>query len=72
MKTPIRKTFVDNFTLEILDKKLLETQPKLVCFSVPFPGNLYSAFRCAQYIKNHYPNIKTAFGGVLPIQNSEI
>ena len=57
------KTFVDNFTLEILDKKLLETQPKLVCFSVPFPGNLYSAFRCAQYIKNHYPNIKTAFGG---------
>ena len=57
------KTFVDNFTLEILDKKLLETQPKLVCFSVPFPGNLYSAFRCAQHIKNHYPNIKTAFGG---------
>lgn len=57
------KTFVDNFTLEILDKKLLETKPKLVCFSVPFPGNLYSAFRCAQYIKNHYPNIKTAFGG---------
>lgn len=57
------KTFVDNFTLEILDKKLLEMQPKLVCFSVPFPGNLYSAFRCAQYIKNHYPKIKTAFGG---------
>ena len=57
------KTFVDNFTLEILDKKLLETQPKLVCFSVPFPGNLYSAFRCAQHIKNHYPKIKTAFGG---------
>ena len=57
------KTFVDNFTLEILEKKLLETQPKLVCFSVPFPGNLYSAFRCAQHIKNHYPNIKTAFGG---------
>lgn len=57
------KTFVDHFTLEILDKKLLETQPKLVCFSVPFPGNLYSAFRCAQHIKNHYPNIKTAFGG---------
>ncbi|MBV2224698.1 MAG: radical SAM protein, partial [Cloacibacterium sp.] len=62
-KLQSEKTFVDNFTLEILDKKLIETQPKLVCFSVPFPGNLYSAFRCAQYIKNHYPNIKTAFGG---------
>lgn len=62
-KLQSNKTFVDNFTLEILNKKLLETQPKLVCFSVPFPGNLYSAFRCAQHIKNHYPNIKTAFGG---------
>lgn len=62
-KLQSEKTFVDNFTLEILDKKLLETQPKLVCFSVPFPGNLYSAFRCAQHIKNHYPKIKTAFGG---------
>ena len=62
-KLQSEKTFVDNFTVEILDKKLLETKPKLVCFSVPFPGNLYSAFRCAQYIKNHYPKIKTAFGG---------
>lgn len=62
-KLQSEKTFVDNFTLEILDKKLIETQPKLVCFSVPFPGNLYSAFRCAQHIKNHYPKIKTAFGG---------
>ncbi len=62
-KLQSEKTFVDNFTVEILDKKLLETQPKLVCFSVPFPGNLYSAFRCAQHIKNHYPKIKTAFGG---------
>ena len=38
-------TFVDEFTLEILDKKLKEIQPKLVCFSIPFPGNLYSAFK---------------------------
>ena len=44
-KLQSEKTFVDNFTVEILDKKLTETQPKLVCFSVPFPGNLYSAFR---------------------------
>ncbi|MFK8164486.1 MAG: radical SAM protein, partial [Lewinella sp.] len=35
----------------------------LVCFSVPFPGNLYSAFRCAQWLKANYPNIKTAMGG---------
>ena len=56
-------TFIDEFTLEILDKNLKEIQPKLVCFSIPFPGNLYAAFKCAQFIKTHFPNIKTAFGG---------
>lgn len=56
-------TFIDQYTVEILEKRLSEIQPKLVCFSVPFPGNLYSAFRCAQYIKKNYPHIKTAMGG---------
>ncbi len=49
------QTFIDHFALNILKDKLDLTQPKLVCFSVPFPGNLYAAFRCAQFIKkNHY------------------
>jgi hypothetical protein len=59
-KTP---TFIDEITLRILNQKLEEIQPKLVCFSVPFPGNLYSAFRCAGYIKEHFPEIKIAMGG---------
>ncbi|MFT6486039.1 MAG: hypothetical protein ACJAWN_002771 [Neolewinella sp.] len=42
----------------------------LVCFSVPFPGNLYSAFRCAQHLKKNYPDIKTAMGGGFP--NTEL
>ena len=62
-KLNAEKTFIDVITLEILEKKLKEIQPKLVCFSIPFPGNLYSAFRCAQFIKNNFPNVKTAFGG---------
>jgi len=41
--------------------QLIENQ--LVCFSVPFPGNLYSAFRCAQHLKANYPGLKTAMGG---------
>lgn len=56
-------TYIDNITLKILDKKLQEINPKLVCISVPFPGNLYSAFRCGQYIKKHHPHIKVAMGG---------
>jgi len=62
-KLNAENTFIDEFTLEILDKKLKEIQPKLVCFSIPFPGNLYSAFKSAQFIKTHFKNVKTAFGG---------
>ncbi|WP_445732420.1 B12-binding domain-containing radical SAM protein [Mariniflexile sp.] len=63
-------TYIDGITLKILEEKLQTVQPKLVCFSVPFPGNLYSAFRCAQYIKTNYPEIKIAMGGGFP--NTEL
>jgi hypothetical protein len=63
-------TYIDNITLKILEEKLQVIRPKLVCFSVPFPGNLYSAFRCAQYIKKTYPEIKIGMGGGFP--NTEL
>lgn len=63
-------TVIDDITLKILDEKLKVIQPKLVCFSVPFPGNLYSAFRCAQFIKKNHPKIKVAMGGGFP--NTEL
>ncbi|WP_336961656.1 B12-binding domain-containing radical SAM protein [Chryseobacterium contaminans] len=64
------EAFIDNFTLTILREKLESVQPKLVCFSIPFPGNLYSAFRCAQFIKKNFPHIKIAMGGGFP--NTEL
>ena len=63
-------SFIDDFTLKILQKKIEIVQPKLVCFSVPFPGNLYSAFKSAQFIKSNYPDIKIAMGGGFP--NTEL
>jgi len=65
-----KPTYIDEITLSILNQKLTEVQPKLVCLSVPFPGNLYSAFRCAQFIKTNFPNIKTSMGGGFP--NTEL
>ena len=59
-------TYVDEITLCELEKMIQKTSPKMVGFSVPFPGNLYSAFRCAQYIKQHYPFIKISMGGGFP------
>jgi hypothetical protein len=63
-------THIDKITLKILEERVREIQPNLVLISVPFPGNLYSAFRCAQYIKLHYPLIKIAMGGGFP--NTEL
>lgn len=65
-----KPTYIDEITLTILNQKLTEIQPKLVCLSVPFPGNLYSAFRCAQFIKANFPHIKTSMGGGFP--NTEL
>ncbi len=56
-------SFIDSIMLKILDEKLRHVQPELVCLSVPFPGNLYTSLRCAQWIKRHHPNIKIAMGG---------
>lgn len=63
-------TYIDEILVQILGQRLTTVQPKLVCLSVPFPGNLYTAFRCAQYIKLHYPSIKVAMGGGFP--NTEL
>lgn len=63
-------TYIDALTIGIFEKTVSEVNPKLVCFSVPFPGNLYSAFRCAQWIKRHRPDIRIAMGGGFP--NTEL
>lgn len=63
-------SFIDEITLSILEAKIKDIQPKIICFSVPFPGNLYSAFRCAQFIKNNYPSVKIIMGGGFP--NTEL
>jgi radical SAM superfamily enzyme YgiQ (UPF0313 family) len=56
-------TYLDTIILEILEKHIQKVQPKLVCISVPFPGNLYTSLRCGQWIKKHHPTIKVAMGG---------
>lgn len=63
-------TYIDHITLRLLDEKIKLTQPKTIGFSIPFPGNLYSAFRCAQYIKLKYPHIHVTMGGGFP--NTEL
>lgn len=56
-------TYIDSILIKILAARMQELQPVLVAISVPFPGNLYAALRCGQWIKQHYPNVKVAMGG---------
>lgn len=60
MKAP---TYVDTLLLELLSEQIETVKPTLVALSVPFPGNLYSAFRCGQWLKTHYPKLKICLGG---------
>jgi radical SAM superfamily enzyme YgiQ (UPF0313 family) len=63
-------TFVDEILIELLEKKLNEIKPKFIALSVPFPGNLYAAFRIAQHVKKHFSDIKICMGGGFP--NTEL
>ncbi len=63
-------TYIDKILISILADKIEIIQPELFLISVPFPGNLYSAFRSAQWVRKHHPNIKISMGGGFP--NTEL
>ncbi len=56
-------TYIDTVLLSILAAKIETIQPTAFLISVPFPGNLYAAFRSAQWIKENHPEIKILMGG---------
>lgn len=56
-------SYIDHLLVELLENKIKEVSPTFIAFSVPFPGNLYSAFKCGQWIKKHFPTIKIGLGG---------
>lgn len=56
-------TYFDELLIGLLETRMAEVQPKMIALSVPFPGNLYSALRCGQWVKKHYPDVKVTMGG---------
>ena len=63
-------TFIDDILLDLLEQKIQKYKPTIVCISVPFPGNLYGALKCGQYIKAHHPELTVCMGGGYP--NTEL
>jgi radical SAM superfamily enzyme YgiQ (UPF0313 family) len=56
-------SLTDQFMLDALWKHVADEKPGLVGLSVPFPGNLYGAFRIARALKERYPDMPIALGG---------
>ena len=63
-------SLIDSMLLELLEEKIQLWNPESVAFSVPFPGNLYGALKCGQYLKKNHPSIKVWMGGGYP--NTEL
>ena len=63
-------SLIDDILIKLLKQKVEEYQPTVVGLSVPFPGNLYSALKCGQWIKANNPDIKIIMGGGYP--NTEL
>lgn len=62
--------FIDQILIDLLEQKIQEEQPTMIALSVPFPGNLYGAFKCGQWIKENHPEIAVLMGGGFP--NTEL
>lgn len=58
-----QNSLVSNVLWQLLDEKIKLFTPTLLGLSVPFPGNLFAAFKCAQFIKQKHPHIKVVLGG---------
>lgn len=56
-------SFIDSLMVVLLRQKIESYQPTLVAISVPFPGNVYCALKCGQWIKKHFPELKIVMGG---------
>jgi len=54
---------VDLMMLSIFEEVLLQINPQMVGFCVPFPGNLYGALKCGALLKKKYPSVLTVMGG---------
>ena len=63
-------TYIDEIFISILKDRIETVKPTMFLVSVPFPGNLYAAFRAAQWVKQNHPHIKISMGGGFP--NTEL
>lgn len=56
-------SFTDRHLVRLLEEQVESKNTEIVAITIPFPGNLYSALRCGEWIKQHRPDLKVVMGG---------
>ena len=56
-------SLIDRLLEDLLKAKIELYQPGIIAISVPFPGNVFSALKCGQWIKKQHPEINILMGG---------
>lgn len=63
-------SLVDQILEELTEELIFLHEPEVICLTVPFPGNVYGAFRIARKVKAIRPKIRILLGGGYP--NTEL
>jgi hypothetical protein len=58
-----KDSIIDELVYQLLEQKITSVNPDLIGFSIPFPGNFLYALKMGNYIKKHFPQCDTVFGG---------
>lgn len=57
---------IDRQMLTLLEEAMTAKKPDIVGFAIPFPGCLFAALRCGQYIRRQHSEVTIVFGGGFP------
>jgi Radical SAM superfamily len=58
-----QNSLISEILVDVLAAKIAQWQPEVVGLTVPFPGNLFGAFKCGQFLHQHFPEVKVVMGG---------
>jgi len=59
----ISDTYITKQMCRLFDEAIQTYQPKVIAFTIPFPGNLLSVLKIAQHSKQKYPELPIIIGG---------
>jgi len=57
------ENIIETWLRELLKSHVEHVRPDVVGITIPFPGNLYAALKCGQFIKHNFPRISVIAGG---------